>query len=114
MFNTCSESLVDLLRDMLTLHLHGGILLEQRLWSGVVRSRSGRGRRRLWGPGAELSWANVSERPVAPKQIVLHENWASACPLPSHAVDSRCEGARVNRLAAPPLVGAKAQARDIT
>eukprot|EP01048_Picozoa_sp_COSAG05_P032598 COSAG05_NODE_12583_length_462_cov_1.024793_1_plen_126_part_00 len=56
------------------LFLFGGILLEQRLWSGVVRSHSGRGRRRLWGPGAELSWANVSERPVAPKQIVLHEN----------------------------------------
>ena len=70
------------------LFLFGGILLEQRLWSGAVWSRSGRGRRRLWGPGAELSWANVSERPVSPKQIILHRNWPSACPLPSRTVDS--------------------------
>ena len=43
------------------LFFFGGILLEQRLWSGAVWSRSGRGRRRLWGPGTdELSYGTCS------------------------------------------------------
>ena len=66
----------------------GAFCLSSAFGAAPKRSRSGRGRRRLWGPGAELSWANVSERPVSPKQIILHRNWPSACPLPSRTVDS--------------------------
>ena len=45
------------------------------------------------------------------------DDGADACvrvPCPREQWNPRSQDGRVNRLAAPPLVGAKAQARDIT